>query len=120
MMNVLASNTYIEDIENICKFDLPWQKLAGRSVLITGSTGLICSCIADILLIRNNRFESNIRLVLAGRSRKKIVERFKPFEEEKDYHFAYFDAVSGNAPNTNIKFDYIIHGASNAHPAEAP
>ena len=116
-MNVLTSKAYTNDIENVCKYDLPWQKLANKSVLITGSTGLICSCIADILLIRNNRFESNIRLVLAGRSREKIIERFKPFEEGRDYSFAYFDAVSGNAPETDIKSDYIIHGASNAHPA---
>lgn len=116
MMNVLISKTYIADIESVCKYDLPWQKLDGKSVLITGATGLICSCVTDILLFRN-KLGSNIKLILAGRSREKTADRFMPFEEGKDYEFAYFDAVSGISPGTKNKVDYIIHGASNAHPA---
>lgn len=115
-MNVLISKTYIADIESVCKYDLPWQKLDGKSVLITGAAGLICSCLTDILLFRN-KHGANIKLILVGRSREKMVNRFMPFEEGKDYEFTYFDAISGIAPDTKNNVDYIIHGASNAHPA---
>ena len=116
-MNILISKTYIEDIENVCKFNLPWQKLDGKTVLITGATGLICSCVADIILFKN-KFGANIKLILAGRDREKTVARFKPFAESKDYIFTYFDAISGTMPDIKFNVNYIIHGASNAHPAK--
>lgn len=115
-MNILASKTYIEDIETTCSFDIPWGNLDGKTILITGVTGLICSCIADVLLWKN-RTGADINLVFSGRNSDMISKRFEPFKEGKDYVFAYFDAVSGTAPLVHQKIDYIIHGASNAHPA---
>lgn len=115
-MNVLNSNLYIEDIEAVCGLDLPWQALDGKTVLLTGATGLICSCVADILLWKN-RLGAKIDLIFAGRSRERTIARFQPFTEGKDYTFAYFDAVSGTAPETERTVNYILHGASNAHPS---
>ena len=115
-MNVLNNKLYIEDITAACGLDLPWQALEGKTVLLTGATGLICSCIADILLWKK-RLGSKIDLVFAGRSHEKTIVRFQPFEEGKDYTFAYFDAVSGAEPTLECDVNYIIHGASNAHPA---
>lgn len=115
-MNIWNSKTYIEDIESVCNLDLPWQMLEGKTVLLTGASGLICSCIADILLWKN-RLGAKINLIFAGRSRERTIVRFQPFEEGINYTFVYFDAASGEEPTLDRDVNYMIHGASNAHPA---
>lgn len=47
-MNLYDSNLYLEDIEYVCGLDLPWKKLQGKSVLLSGATGLVGSCIIQI------------------------------------------------------------------------
>lgn len=115
-MNILTNKIYQKEIEIVCSLDLPWNKFFGKTVLITGATGLIGSCLADVLLWKN-KSGANIKLVFAGRNYKKMIARFSPFEEGRDFIFLYFDAVSGIDLEVGFDVDYIIHGASNAHPA---
>lgn len=115
-MSILNSKLYIEDIETVCGLDLPWKELEGKTILITGATGLICSCVADILLWKK-RLGLKTYLIFAGRNYEKTITRFNPFIEGKDYTFSYYDAVSGTKPAIGRNVNFIIHGASNAHPA---
>lgn len=83
------------------------QELFGKTILVTGGTGLIGSAVVDLLCVVKDRF--NLKIVVAGRDRQKVLERFRNVE------FLYFDAIKDNAfPKEN--FDYIICGAGIASP----
>lgn len=82
----------------------------GGKILITGSTGLIGSCIIDVLLTANSLFDKRFDIFALGRSEKKLLSRFGTNER---LHFVVQDVTE---PITTEGLDYIIHAASNADP----
>ena len=76
--------------------------------MITGATGLIGSCIADILL-EANRNGAQFEIFTMSRSLEKIKKRFN------GYVIPIIQDVTEPLDEKN-KFDYIIHCASNADP----
>lgn len=107
-MNYTAE--YWHDVDRIIDHCPVINELNGKSVLITGVTGLICSAVADVLLRAGN-----CKLYFAGRSPERIEKRFQGFREGKNFVYVPFDATEHN--QLDICADYVIHGASNAHPA---
>ncbi len=89
--------------------------LDGKSIFITGATGMICSSVVDLLLRCNNCFDAGIKIILGGRSYERICARFAGFKEGNDFSFFPYDAT---VEQTLVpEADYIIHGAGNADPA---
>ena len=43
-------DSYKNDIQQIFNENLPWDKLSGTNILITGATGLIGSTLVDVLM----------------------------------------------------------------------
>jgi nucleoside-diphosphate-sugar epimerase len=82
----------------------------GGRILVTGSTGLIGSCIIDVLLAANFVFEKNFEIFALGRSEEKLRNRFGT---QKGLHFVIQDVIE---PINTEGLDYIIHAASNADP----
>ena len=107
---------YWQDVQLVSKQIPNIENLYGSTILITGATGMICSAVAEVLFYLNKEKSANIQIVLAGRNKDRMKERFYCFEEGKDYIFIQYDATSDNP--LNIKADYIIHGASNADPGK--
>ena len=83
------------------------------NILVTGATGLIGSCLIDLLMIANRNGRS-FNVYALGRNIEKLKDRFKAFTNSKHLHFIEQDIQ--NALNNKYIFDYIIHGASNADP----
>ena len=85
--------------------------LRNVSILVTGATGLIGSCIIDTLLVANKEFGAGIKIYALSRSREKLEKRFGT---------AVIPIVQDimNPLDKEIKYDYIIHGASNADPKD--
>ncbi len=102
-------NLAIDEIPNI-------NRIKGKKILITGASGMICSAIVEILFYLNFEANANIKIFLAGRDEAKIKHRFPMFTNGETYTFINFDAVNPDN-NLNIPVDYIIYGASNAHPS---
>ena len=48
-MKLYTNNYYSEDINSICRTALPWNKLRGKSVMLSGATGLIGSVFVDAI-----------------------------------------------------------------------
>lgn len=90
------------------------EQLKGKSILMTGCTGMICSAVVDLLLTLNRFRKFDLHVILAGRSFDSIKNRFYEFKSGRDYQFLQYDATKQD--NITIKVDYIIHGASNASP----
>lgn len=90
------------------------EKLTGCSILVTGASGMIGSCIIDILLYLNRQHRMNIRICAAGRNTDNIRKRFESCIGEKYFHTLEWDAASGQ--EIDLLTNYIIHAASNADP----
>ena len=46
---------YQDDIKKVATLLLPWDKLSGCNVLVTGATGLIGGCLVDVLMAHENK-----------------------------------------------------------------
>ena len=83
------------------------------TVLVTGATGLIGSCIIDLLMIANEQGR-HFDIFALGRNETKLRNRFNAYRGSNLLHFIVQDIRQ--PLNYNIQYDYIIHGASNADP----
>lgn len=79
------------------------------SILVTGATGLIGSCAIDTLIAANEELGLNIKIYALGRNEKKIRERFS------NYVIPVVQDITMPLSLDN-KYDFILHGASNADP----
>lgn len=112
-MNLYKSSTYLTDLKAAAGYVPGMERLAGASVLITGATGTIGSFIVDMLRTYMQGHEAGGRVIAAGRSRDRLAGRFGA--ETDTLHFARYDLME--PIDFDIKADYIIHAAGNAHPA---
>lgn len=108
------TDLYWQDVDQVIDVIPNISKLFGKKVLLTGATGMICSCVAEILF-RLNKKGASIAITLAGRDSGHISERFCGFTEGKDYRFLSYDATK--SMSLAAEPDFIIHGAGNANPA---
>lgn len=104
-------SSYKEDILQIFEQDLPWGKLSGANILVTGGTGLIGGCLVETLMMNPNR---DCLVYASGRNEERARARFKDFADNPAFHFVKYDVM--NPLQSDVRFDYIIHAASNASP----
>ncbi|MGC4017993.1 MAG: NAD-dependent epimerase/dehydratase family protein [Muricomes sp.] len=113
-MNLYKSITYMEDLDATIKETELFNNFVGKSVFITGATGLICSGLCDLLLRYNEAYDSNIQVYAAGRNEEKVSKRFSKYFNKEYFHYIPYDASVNN--QFDFVSDFIIHGASNAYP----
>lgn len=116
-MDLYNNRTYMDDIKKISELDYSWDKLKGKSLAISGATGMIGSFLIDVLMYRNENFNQNVTVYAFGRNEEKAKKRFgKYFNNDsfvfvkQDINFPIEDSICGE------KVDFIIHAASNTHP----
>lgn len=92
---------------------VPEIAIENGKILVTGASGLIGSCIIDLLMLANNHGRA-FDVYALGRNAGKLRRRFSAFDQSASLHFVEQDICKplGSA----ISYDYIIHGASNADP----
>lgn len=100
-----------KDILHIFKADLPWEKLSGCNILVTGATGLIGGCLVEALMMNPNR---DYHVYASGRNEERARKRFAAFADDEAFHFIRYDVMK--PLDSEVRFDYIIHAASNASP----
>lgn len=89
---------------------IPFEKLNGKNILITGACGLIGSAIIDFLI--ENNVECNIYAMARNRNKAE-----KSFAKYLNYPLLHIVEGDVNAPlKENLVFHYIINAASNANP----
>ena len=104
-------NPYLQDIRSLFETGLDLSTLNDSRILVTGATGLIGSCLVDVLLTNPHR---NYQVYALGRNEERARQRFNNYWETADFHFIRHDI---SLPlDSDICFDYIIHAASNASP----
>lgn len=113
-MNFYKSETYQKDLKTALG-DVPClEQLKNRTILVTGASGLIGSYIVDMLLAYNCLGKANITIYALARSEARLRERFAGAETDKLIYVEQ-DVCSEIVLEDDV--DYIIHAASNAHPA---
>lgn len=108
-IDVKSSAVYRQALENV----IPQIPIPGGRILVTGATGLIGSCLIDLLLLANE-LGMNFELFALGRSKEKLADRFAPFLESSSLHF--FEQDIRKPIDKKMSVDYIVHGASYADP----
>lgn len=103
--------TYKDDILTVANLELPWEKLSNSNILITGATGLIGSCLVEVLMSRPNK---DYHVYASGRNEERAKARFAEFAEDPAFHFFKYDVMK--PLEGDVQFNYIIHAASNASP----
>lgn len=117
MTGIYSGGLWLSDIDRVIHALPELGTLSGKSVLITGAGGLICSTVADVLIRWNESHNGreNIGIIAAGRNKAKISGRFGEFSGREYFTFIDYDASRAEIPALNA--DYVIHGAGNAHPS---
>lgn len=105
---------YFEELHK-ASLSIDLSPMNGKSIVITGGSGLILSSLVDILCYYNTHSGGNINIYLAARTENEISDRFTEYYGQPWLNFVYYDALK--PVDFSFKADYIIHGASNAHPA---
>ena len=114
-MVIYENSLWLQDID-IAISGLPeLDTMAGKSILITGAAGLICSSVVDILFRYNDTHKTKIQVYAAGRWIEEMTTRFGALTQRPDFTFVRYDA-SRTDNMIDVSVDYILHGASNAFP----
>ena len=100
-------------MKDICARGLEWQKLKGKTVLLTGATGMLASYVAVFLIYLNEKHAMNMRLLLHVRSEEKARARFGEYVEKPYVSLVHHDLCE---PWQLEDVDFIIHAASLASP----
>ena len=104
-----------EDLRKIFLGTLPWDRLGGQSVLITGATGLVASYLVEALLYRNEVVSgAPCNVVALVRNKERAATRFAHYGSRSDLQLLVQD-VGDPAPG-DLRADFIVHAAGNATP----
>ncbi|MCR5283082.1 MAG: SDR family NAD-dependent epimerase/dehydratase, partial [Lachnospiraceae bacterium] len=81
-MNLYEHAMYQEDLQKVASLPLPWDKLRGAGVLISGASGMIGSFLTDVLMYQNSK-GLGCRVYALGRSRERLAGRFSYWEHDE-------------------------------------
>lgn len=115
-MNRLDCPEYIADLDRVCSLPLPWEKLADKTVTISGATGMIGTFLVDVLMRENDTKRLGCNVVALGRSAKKARARLPYFERDL---FSFEEgSVTAIGYRPAAPADYVLHLASPTHPRQ--
>lgn len=115
-MTIYDSCLYFDDVQKIAKQDIPWNKFYGKSILISGATGMIGSFLVDVLMEKNVADNLNCTVYALGRSEEKLKSRFSKYADDARLVFVQYNIQEPLACSYLSNVDYVLHLASNTHP----
>ena len=113
-MKLLENQEYLNDVNSVAELELPWEKFQDATLMITGASGLIGSCLIDVIMMRNQLHDMNCQVLAIGRNVDKAKARFGKYWDLPTFSFLSCD-INKEVPDCG-RVDYIFHLASNTHP----
>lgn len=115
-MALIEPNLIIrEDLETIVNANLPWSRLEGKIVMVTGGSGFIGSYIVKSLIALNEKFGLGLKVICVVRSMQNVHAKFEAYMARSDLSFVVHD-ITNPLPANFPSADFIIHSASQASP----
>lgn len=96
-----------KDFIKIANLPYRWDVLKNKTILISGGTGFIGSNLIKVFKLRNELYGNNIKVVSLSRR-----------ERENEDGVIYLKCDVTNKIEVPYDIDFIIHLASNTHPAQ--
>lgn len=100
-----------EDLEEIIEENITWEKLKGKTILITGASGMIGTYMLQTLTMLNDKFGYGIKVIAALRNALKLPEKVR---NREDVEILIHDVTKSFDVKEDV--NYIIHAASPASP----
>lgn len=110
MVECMGNEVMQEDLEKIPESGLSAAELSGKSVFVTGATGLIGSQLVYLLACYNRKKNTDIRVIAMARNEEKAKKLFGHLVDRGDVVIYQGDINEPIAYDGDV--DYIIHGAS--------
>lgn len=110
--------TYREELQTLLSQNMAWEKLSGKTILLSGATGMIGKCIVDLLMECNRQVLQNdpVSVIALSRNEESAIRRLGEYWNEAMFRYIACD-VNQSIPECG-QADYIIHAASNTHPLQ--
>lgn len=104
-----------EDLKFIVDSPLPWERLEGKNILISGANGFVPAYMVETILYLNETwFKDKAKVFALVRNKEKALNRFAFYKGRTDLQFVIQDVCE----EVNIEDDihFVIHAASQASP----
>lgn len=103
-----------EDLKKIVSSGLPWDRLFGKTVLISGANGFVPFYVLDTLLYLNETARAGIHAIAVVRNKERAMRRLGPFVGRADLNIVVQDVRDAYTGKERV--DFVIHAASQASP----
>ncbi len=99
------------DLYEIASSDVDFSKLKGSTVLVTGAYGFLGFYLTASLLLRNDLYSDNCKVIALVRNKEKAEQRFGRLLQRDDFTLCVKDVTK---PIQAEHADFIIHAAGHA------
>ena len=103
-----------EDLQRMRQSGLPWERLDGKTVLVTGATGMLASYVTWLLLSLREQAGIRVSVIALCRDARKAKEYFGLFAGKPYFRLLLQDVCEPIACEGPV--DYVFHLAGNASP----
>lgn len=103
-----------EDLKQMADEHLDWHQFDGKTILVTGATGMLATYISYFLLYLKTEKGVDLRLLALCRTKTKAEKTFKEFLNKPYFSLLLQDVCEPIQYKDHI--DYIFHLAGNASP----
>lgn len=116
-MKLIDNRQYLEMLKKLIQAFPYWGRLEGKSLYLSGASGMLGSLLTDAVMLHNEAVPSEIQchILATGRNRRTAEERFSRWLAKPAFTFLEQD-LSQPLHTLPLVPDFWIHAASTTHP----